>query len=83
MIRENLTRERLSIDVLPEEHRQIKAYAALHDETIREYVLKSIRERLQKEAEIKELSGIAAHLDKDPVLNKLWNNRKDSAYDRI
>ncbi len=47
------------------------------------HVLKSIRERLEREARDKELSGIAAHLDKDPVLNKLWNNKKDSAYDRL
>ena len=33
-------RDRLSIDVLPEEHRQIKVYAALHGMTIREYVLR-------------------------------------------
>jgi len=46
------------------------------------YVLKNIRERLLLEAEIKELNGIAAYLNKDPVLNKLWDNKKDSVYDR-
>lgn len=79
----NGERERLSIDVLPEEHRRIKTYAAAHGETIREYVLRSIRERLQQETEIKEISNLTGGLDKDPVLKKLWNNKKDSAYDKL
>ncbi|MBM3253295.1 MAG: hypothetical protein FJZ16_03460 [Candidatus Omnitrophica bacterium] len=77
-----VTRERLSIDVLPEEHRQIKAYAALHGETIREYVLESIKERLRHESEQKDILSLTASLDKDPVLKKLWHNKKDAAYDR-
>jgi len=77
------TRERLSIDVLPEEHRQIKVYAALHGETIREYVVESVRERLHQEAEERGLSALTMHLDQDPVLKKLWDNKKDAAYDKI
>jgi len=76
-------RERLSIDVLPEEHRRIKAYAALHGETIREYVIESVRQRLCQEAEEKELSALTMQLDRDPLLRKLWDNRKDAAYDKI
>lgn len=83
MAKEGDTRERLSIDVLPEEHRQIKAFAALHGETIREYVIRSVRERLRQEAEAKELSALTMHLDKDPVLKQLWDNEKDAAYDKI
>jgi len=55
-------RERLSIDVRPEEHRKIKAYAALHGETIRDYVIKSVRERLKQEAEEKELSALSVRI---------------------
>ena len=76
-------RERLSIDVLPEEHRQIKVYAALHGKTIREYVVESVQERLRQEAEERELSALAMHLDQDPVLNELWDNEKDAAYDKL
>ena len=54
MTKINGERERLSIDVLAQEHRQIKTYAAIHGETIREYVLKSVHERLRREAEEKE-----------------------------
>lgn len=78
-----MQQERLSIDVAPEEHRRIKVYAALHGESIREYVLRCIRERLQREAETKEISALAGGLDKDPVLKNLWHNKKDSAYDKL
>ena len=83
MTKAAIVRERLSIDVLPEEHRQIKVYAALHGETIREYVIESVRERLHQEAEKGELSTLIMHLDQDPILKKLWNNKQDAAYDKI
>ncbi len=83
MAKADTIRERLSIDVLPKEHRQIKVYAALHGETIREYVVRSVRERLRQEAEERELSTLTMQLDQDPVLKKLWNNKKDAAYDKI
>lgn len=78
-----MARERLSIDVPPQEHRQIKAYAAFHGETIRDYVLESVRERLHKEAEEKGLLTLTARLDHDPLLQELWNNDKDAAYDKL
>ena len=83
MAKIDIERERLSIDVLPEEHRQIKTYAALHGETMREYILRSVRERLGKEAERKELRALSMQLDQDPVLKKLWDNKKDAAYDKL
>lgn len=83
MATEMMARERLSVDVLPEEHRQIKAYAALHGETIREYVIESVRERLRQEIETQELSLLSLHLEYDPVLKELWRNKKDVAYDKI
>ena len=79
----SIVRERLSIDVLPEERKQIKVYAALCGKTIREYVIESVRERLRRESEDRELSALALHLDQDPVLKNLWDNEKDSAYDKI
>ena len=83
MSKADMTRERLSIDVLPEEHKRIKAYAALHGETIREYVVESVRERLRQEAEERELSALTMNLNQDPVLKELWDNEKDAAYDKI
>jgi len=83
MAKAEMTRERLSIDVLPEEHKRIKAYAALHGETIREYVVKSVRGRLHQEAEERGLSALTMNLNQDPVLKELWDNEKDAAYDKI
>jgi uncharacterized protein (DUF1778 family) len=83
MAKAEMTRERLSIDVLPEEHKRIKAYAALHGETIREYVIESVRERLRQEAEERGLSALTMNLNQDPVLKELWDNEKDAAYDKI
>ena len=83
MTKAEITRERLSIDVLPEEHRRIKVYAALHGETIREYVVESVLERLRQEGEEKELSALTIDLNQDPVLKELWDNKKDAAYDKI
>lgn len=77
------SRERLSIDVLPNQHRQIKAYAALHGVTIREYILSCVMEHIAQETELKKLSDLTINLELDPVLKDLWNNKKDSAYDKI
>lgn len=83
MAKINILRERLSIDVLPDEHRQIKVCAALYGKTIREYVVESVLERMRREVEERELRVTATHLDQDPVLKKLWDNEKDAAYDKI
>lgn len=83
MAKEATERERLSIDILPEEHRRIKAYAVLHGQSIREYVIESVRERLRRETEERELSALSTRLGQDPVLKKLWDNKKNATYDKI
>jgi len=77
----SLKRERLSIDVLSDEHRKIKIYAALHGKTIREYVLEIVRERLQHETEYVQMIDMTTM--PSPLLEELWDNDKDSAYDKI
>ena len=74
-------RERLSIDVSPEEHRKIKAYSAIYGKTIREYTLEIIRERLSQEEERLQLLGITTNVGE--VLKELWDNEKDAEYDKI
>lgn len=83
MLKTNTKRDRLSIDVFPEEHRHIKAYAAIHNQTIREYVLESVRQRLAREKEKGELASLTMHLDQDRILKELWDNPKDAAYDQL
>ena len=74
---------RMSIEIDPKEHRQIKVFAALHGLSIREYVLESIRERLRAEQEMSGLSALTQDIKHDLVLKELWDNDKDSAYDKL
>ena len=74
---------RMSIEIDSKEHRQIKVSAALHGMSIRKYVLQSIRERLHSEKETAELSTLTGDIKHDVVLKELWNNDKDSAYDKL
>ncbi|MFH1877712.1 MAG: hypothetical protein ABH883_02785 [Candidatus Omnitrophota bacterium] len=74
-------RDRLSIDVFPEEHKQIKAFAALHGETIREYVLECVRERVRRESEEAQLMAMTTKPGQ--VLKDLWDNEKDAQYDTV
>jgi len=74
-------RERMSIDVFPEEHKQIKIFAAIHGETIREYVMESVRERLCKEKEDTQLRAMTTKIDQP--LKEIWDNEKDAAYDEL
>jgi uncharacterized protein (DUF1778 family) len=78
-----MKRTRISIDVVPEVRRRIRLAAARRDLTIRQYVLEAIEERLQDDLGL-ENEGILTLTSKaDPVLAELWDNRKDSAYDRL
>ncbi len=72
---------RLSIDVNPEEHRKIKMSAALYDKTVREYVLEAVKDRLESDLEKEGLLTMSGQTD--PVLSKLWDNKKDSEYDKV
>ena len=74
-------RRRLSIDVDPKEYRRIRLAAVLHNQTIRGYVLESIKEHLQQDLNYQELLGMSA--DADPVLAELWYNEKDAAYEKL
>ena len=73
--KKSYTRNRLSIDIDPEEHQKIKVFAVLQGKTIREYVLESIRERLDRESEEKQLLAMTTQIN--PVLKDVWNNKKD------
>lgn len=74
-------KERLSIDIPPEEHKLIKMCAARHGVSIRIYVLESVRKRISEEEEARQIASMTA--DAGPVLKELWNNDRDAAYDRL
>jgi len=76
-------RPRISLDVEPGIRRRLRLAAAKRDLTVREYVVdalsRQIREDIGEEREdIAALSGAS-----DPVLDELWDNDKDAAYDRL
>lgn len=78
----NKKRARLSIDVSPEVRRRIRLAAAMHDSSIRDYVVEAIEERLEQDLATKDRDGLLAMTAKaDPVLAELWDNEKDAAYD--
>lgn len=75
----NVKRERLSIDVLPEERRKIKTIAAMHGTTIKKFVMDCIYQRLQKIEEEKDLQMMMSCPSQE--LADLWNNESDAIYD--
>ena len=76
-------RPRISIDVEPEIRRRLRLAAAMHDLTIRRYVLQAIEERLREDLgeDDERIAGLSSRTD--PVLAELWNNRRDAEYDRL
>jgi uncharacterized protein (DUF1778 family) len=72
-------RERLSIDVTPEERRRVKAVAALSGKSVRDFVLESIREKIAREMEDRDLSAMMTY--PCSALEAVWNNDQDDIYD--
>jgi hypothetical protein len=77
MNKKSLIRNRLSIDIDPKEHQKIKIFATLHGTSIKEYVLTSIRERLARESEEKQLQLMTSQIT--PALKEIWDNDKDES----
>ena len=76
-------RPRISVDVAPELRRRLRLAAAKRDLTIRQYVLEAIRDRLQEDLGDESEGVLALTAKADPVLAELWNNPRDSEYDRV
>jgi len=76
-------RPRISVDVLPELRRRLRLAAAKRDLTVRQYVLEAIEERLHEDLGEEDEGMLALTGKADPVLAELWDNRRDSAYDRL
>lgn len=76
-------RPRISIDVVPEVRRRLRLAAAKRDLTIRQYVLGAIEERLREDLGDESEGVLTLTAKADPVLAELWNNPRDSEYDRL
>lgn len=76
-------RSRISIDVPPEVRRRLRLAAAKRDLTVRQYVLEAIEEQLREDLGEDSEGVLTLTAKADPVLAELWDNRKDSEYDRL
>jgi predicted transcriptional regulator len=81
----SVKRTRLTIELPAEVKRRLRLVAAQRDVAVRQYVLETIEERLEKDwvelAEQERLLALTAQAD--PVLAELWDNEKDAAYDQL
>lgn len=78
-------RTRLTVDLPTELKQRLRMVAARRDVSIRQYVLETLEEQLDRDwvelAEQESLLTLTAQAD--PVLAELWDNDKDAAYDRL
>ena len=74
-------RERLTLDLTPEEHRKIKSYAAFQGKTLKEFVMESIKTKMALEAEQEDLNLLTTKPTE--VLMEIWDNDRDAAYDKL
>ncbi len=73
--------DRLSVDVSPMIHKKIKAMAALCGKTIRQYVIESVKEKMDHDEELKILNAMT--LKPNLIFEEIWNNEEDSVYDNL
>ena len=78
-------RTRLTIDLPMDTKRRLRLVAAQRDISMRQYLLDTIERQLAADwMELAEQEGLLALTGQaDPVLEELWNNEKDAAYDQL
>ena len=77
-------RARLSIDISAATRRRVRLAAARRDQSIRDYVVDALTERLREDLGDEQLDGAGVLTGKtDPVLGRLWRNAADSVYDDL
>jgi uncharacterized protein (DUF1778 family) len=77
-------RARLSIDVSTTTRRRVRLAAAKRDQSIRDYVVGALREKLREDLGEDQASEADALTERaDPVLGELWRDKSDSVYDDL
>jgi len=76
-------RPRISVDVLPEMRCRLRRAAAKRDLSIRQNVLEAIEEQIREDLREENEGMMSLTAKADPVLAELWDNPKDSEYDRL
>jgi uncharacterized protein (DUF1778 family) len=77
-------RARLSIDISTATRRRVRLAAARRDQSIRDYVVEALAERLREDLgdeQVDEASALSE--ETDPVLGRLWRNAADAVYDDL
>jgi predicted transcriptional regulator len=78
-------RTRLTVDLPTELKQRLRMVAARRDISVRQYVLETLEEQLDRDwvelAQQESLLALTAQAD--PVLAELWDNEKDASYDRL
>jgi uncharacterized protein (DUF1778 family) len=82
-IESSVKRPRISIDVRPELRRRLRLAAAKHDQTVRQYMLEAIEERLREDLGTETEAMLTLTAKTDQVLAEVWDNKKDAEYDRL
>ena len=81
-ISDSVKRTRISIDAPHATRRRLRLAAARRDQSIRQYLLETIEERLREDLGNDE--GILPLSAKtDPVLAELWDNSRDAEYEKL
>jgi len=77
-------RARLSIDVSTSTRRRVRLAAAKRDQSIRDYVVGALQERLREDLGGDDTSEAESLTERaDPVLGDLWRNATDQIYDDL
>lgn len=76
-------RLRISVDVPPDVRKRLRLAAAKRDVAIGRYVLDAIEERLRQDLRDEREGVLGLTAKADPLLAELWDNPRDSAYDRL
>lgn len=78
-------RTRLTVDLPTELKQRLRMVAARRDIPVRQYVLETLEEQLNRDwvELVEQESLLALTAQADPVLAELWDNEKDASYDRL
>ena len=76
-------RPRISVDVLPAVRRRLRLAAAKRDVSVQQYVIEAIEDQLREDLGEEDEGVTTLTAKSDPVLAELWDNPKDSEYDRL
>jgi len=79
--RKTSERQRLELAIPREVASRLKSAAARRDLTIRQYVLHAIEDCIREDLGGRRTEVMTSLTD--PVLARLWNNRRDAAYDQL